>query len=994
MNNIDIPLHQEDNIVLSDNFDFSQSIFDLEEPNFPSLCNDFLTPSDFIKQKLSNFLNLFKIGHVNARSIPKHLHEVDKTIHEADLDALGASETFISGNTPKSSFEIPGYNFFHVDRNMTCRGGVGVYIRAQYPAKLIKLPTDLVQPEMIFVEVTVGAVKMAVGVVYKSPLIPYSVFAAIHENIAFITSKYDHCVILGDFNIDHLKVDSSPLKFFQSYFTEPFAFTQIIDEPTRITNSSSTLIDLILTSNPENVKAHGVVDTPGISDHCLTFMAYSLKKPKFKAKMVTRRDFRNFDEKAFVKDMETAPWGNILVVDENDIDNKVTIFENIHREIIDKHAPFRTFRVTRPATPWFNDEIKKLMDDRDKYKNKFNQDKKPETEEIYKILRNNVCQAIRREKIKTFNSKINTKIKDSKQFHAALKNFGIVESGCNNSNCNIDPNLLNSSFVKHNNSKINEDLVTDEVNEILKKSTRPTFSFTEVNENQVIKAVRSIKTNACGIDCISAFFLKLGIEHSVYAFTNIINTSILCKKFPTRWKNALVIPLPKVNNPASVSDYRPISLLSVFSKVIEKLIAKQMIEYLKDTNYFDSLQSAYKPSHSTITALLNVTDDIYECLENSELVFLVLLDYSKAFDCANHRLILAKLKAAGFRSDSLDWISSYLDGRHQKVTTSEGESNWSGVLNGVPQGSVLGPLLFTVLVSDLRDSIKRGRYHMYADDTQLYYSCKPENANNTISEINSDLNRISCFSKTNCLKLNAGKSKFMIIGSRQNLKKLKNIQLDQIRIDNNIIEREYEAKNLGIVFDEELNWVRQVNLSISKAYGKLKHGFRFKNFLSESSKLKLVETYILCHFNYGDVILQNLSEQLKNKIQKLQNRCVRFTYGLRKYDHISSFIKNKNILNMESRRLLHNLTMMFKIKKIMAPLYLCKRIKTHSDTHNYLTRNRLNIAPPHARSKIRSNSFFISVSKKFNELSRHIDVNNISLHTFKLKCKKHILNNQ
>ena len=193
---------------------------------------------------------------------------------------------------------------------------------------------NLVQPEMIFVEITIGVVKMVVGVIYKSPLIPYSVFAAIHENIAFVTSKYEHCIILGDMNIDHLKVDSSALKFFNSYLTEPFALSQIVDKPTRITNTSSTLIDLMLTTNVNNVKVHGVVDTPGISDHCLTFMAYSLKKPKFKAKMVTRRDFRNFDEQKFERDMEKAPWGNILAVADDDIDNKVTIFENIHAGII------------------------------------------------------------------------------------------------------------------------------------------------------------------------------------------------------------------------------------------------------------------------------------------------------------------------------------------------------------------------------------------------------------------------------------------------------------------------------------------------------------------------------------------------------------------------------------------------------------------------------------------------------------------------------------
>ena len=232
-------------------------------------------------------------------------------------------------------------------------------------------------------------------------------------------------------------------------------------------------------------------------------------------------------------------------------------------------------------------------------------------------------------------------------------------------------------------------------------------------------------------------------------------------------------PLPKISNPAIASDYRPISLLSTFSKVIEKISAKQMIEYLKITGYLDNLQSAYKQSHSTITALLNVTDDIYEALEDTELTFLILLDYSKAFDCANHRLILAKLQSAGFKNDSLSWIKSYLTDRSQKVVTGSAESGWENVINGVPQGSVLGPLLFTVLVSDISSAIRRGRYHLYADDTQLYYTCKVEDANDTITKINEDLSNIFNYSKRNCLKLNAGKSKFIIIGSRPNLKNCK-----------------------------------------------------------------------------------------------------------------------------------------------------------------------------------------------------------------------------
>ena len=419
MNNNTELLHQGDDLVLTEEFNFSESIFDLGETTIPSLNGDFSTVADQINLKLKNYGNLLKLAHINARSIPKHVHEIDKILQDCSdrevcIDILGSCETFISPNTPESTYKIPGYNITHVDRDVSCRGGVALYVSEKLDFKPIKLPVKLVQPEMVFIEVTVGKIKVAVGCIYKSPLIPYSVFASIHENLVSVTSRYEHVIIMGDMNIDLLKPTLPGPKFFTSYVTEPFALTQVIDEPTRITSHSNTLIDLMLTSTPENVKAHGVVDTPGISDHCLTFMAYSIKKPKFKPKMLTRRDFRNFDSEKYKDDMSNAPWGNINAVDEDDVDNKVTILENIHKDIIDRHAPLRTFRVTRPATPWLTDEIRKLMDERDRYKNKFNADKKAETEVLFKDLRNKVTHAIRQSKIKVFNEKINTKFKNPK----------------------------------------------------------------------------------------------------------------------------------------------------------------------------------------------------------------------------------------------------------------------------------------------------------------------------------------------------------------------------------------------------------------------------------------------------------------------------------------------------------------------------------------------------------------------------------------------------
>ena len=621
------------------------------------------------------------------------------------------------------------------------------------------------------------------------------------------------------------------------------------------------------------------------------------------------------------------------------------------------------------------------------------------TENIYHQLRNQVTHAIRKSKIAVFDEKINKKLKQPKQFHHALRTHNVVDAKTSSlTPIKILPNVLNQAFLSNNNAVLDEQKLQAEITKInaKPKTLEAQFKFSEITGLDVKKTVKTIKTNACGVDDISAFFIKLSIEHTADILADIINASFVTKFFPSRWKEAIVKPIPKVANPTQASDYRPISLLPAFSKISEKIAAKQMSEFLKEHKLLDKLQSAYRNSHSTTTALLTVTDDIFKAIDESEVVLLTLLDYSKAFDTANHKLIIAKLKHFGFHNDALDWVISYLSNRKQKVRT-DTDSQWEFIQNGVPQGSILGPLLFTVLVSDISENITTGNYHTYADDLQLILTFKPAEAVNAFNTANTVLSNVANYSNNNFLKLNTDKTKYITIGSQHNLKSLSDQVLPPLKLNGDILERKDSVKNLGVIFDENMFWTNHINGIVGKAYGRLKQAYKFRKFLSLESRFNVIETYILSLFNYGDVLFLNISGRLSNKIQRVQNSCMRYVFGLRKYDHISSSYEKNKTLNMENRRKLHALILMHKISTGVAPEYLSEKIVRHHDLHDYNTRGRENIAVQRVNTSIRSNTFFISTSKLYNDLIPIFNENiptGLPVSSFKKKCKTFLTNQQ
>ena len=970
----------------------------LEEPIFDRGFFNPNIPVNKINSDLANFKNNFTVAHINARSLCKNIEELREIIDKTSFDAVAISETWLTQHSPRSRFLLNGFTIFRNDRKNKRGGGVLWYIRDHYHAKLIKTPTSLAIPEMLWIEVTSAGKKIALGCLYKAPKIPYGVFANLYDCLLSIYVQYDHTILVGDFNTNMLNLNAYNSKMLLDSFIEPFSLKQLVKEPTRITQTSRTLIDLIFVTKPENALFSGVCDAPGVSDHCFTYVAYSLKKEKFKPYTVTKRDFKNVNWESFNRDVEYAPWENIFCV--GNINEKVTILESYMNDILDKHAPFKSFVVKKPNyTPWIGKNIRHLMNIRDSLKDEFNVTGDSTKFDLYKVFRNKVTSARRQAQKQMFNETINKSAGNSKKFYDAAKMLRIINSDNNNSSFRFSAESLNNAFVSNNNADIDDSLIDEHIKHMYEKNPPciHKFDFESVCERDVIKVVKSLKSNSVGVDNLNAFTIKLFIDRISSVLTHIINISFETDIFPDRWKFALIKPIPKINCPLKESDYRPISLLCTLSKVLEKLAARQINSYLEKHNLFDPNQSAYKRFFGCNTALLKITDDILDNIDDSELTLLILLDFSKAFDTINHRLLLEKLSILGFSNKAQNWVNSYLKGRFQKVVANNDCSPFVGIKNGVPQGSILGPLLFNILVSNVRQFVEFSSSHGYADDIQLKINTKVDEVNEAIHKVNKDLDSISTYCKNNALKINESKCYFIAIGTKPGIKKLDNILLDEVLINNKTIKRVKSIRNLGLTFDEILSWRRHVNNMIGSAIAKFKDLNKLKKFLNADSKKILANSLILSYFNFCDMVYMNIDMYLKKRIQKIQNLCLRFIFDIKKREHWSSqeYRKKINWLSMSDRRTLNGLSLLFKIINGQAPDYLKDMFTFISEISDRSTRSYPNNIwiPNEHMSAIHRKSFRFSIPQIWNNLPESIK-NCKSLHTFKKHIKTSLLNDE
>ena len=542
------------------------------------------------------------------------------------------------------------------------------------------------------------------------------------------------------------------------------------------------------------------------------------------------------------------------------------------------------------------------------------------------------------------------------------------------------PDTFNDYFTNIGPSLANRTHSEVPFSSFLPNATDNIFSLHQINESDILKLINNSRDSAPGYDHIPMWLIKRAASTLVPIITHIINLSISTGVFPHALKLAKVTPIHKSGDLINKVNFRPVSVLISLSKLFERIIYTQLMEFLTDNNILTPSQYGFRPKRSTELALVSFTKYVLDAFDNNDFVLSVFLDLSKAFDTVDHEILLSKLHHYGIRGTAHDWFSSYLSNRRQYVHVNGQSSAIQTVVCGVPQGSIIGPLLFILYINDLCRSSNTLKYILYADDTAVF--TKGNNINALIMNINKELVKVSNWLASNKLTLNTSKTHFIIF---HRYKKFM-YPLSPVIINNEMLCETTETKFLGVTVEQHLHWrphIESAKATIAKQCGIL---YLVRSSLDQQSLLLMYYTLIYPRLTYCLAVWGGASSTALNRLVIAQKRVVRNLAGLRRRDHTHDTFKTLKILKFRDIITLTNATFVY------------KALHAHIDCENYFrsqvnpfpTRNQANLTLPLVRSSQSQSHIRYRGVNTYNQQPSEIK-NKHSLYSFKMSVKSKLL---
>ena len=517
------------------------------------------------------------------------------------------------------------------------------------------------------------------------------------------------------------------------------------------------------------------------------------------------------------------------------------------------------------------------------------------------------------------------------------------------------------------------------------------FNIPLIQREKVLKFLSNTDmSKATGTDMIGPRLLKLAAPYIVDEICFICNHSITNSVFPSKWKDAKVAPLHKSGPHEELNNYRPISVLPILSKVLEKHVHDSLSNFLHQHELLYRTQSGFRAGHSCETALVNMVDSWLNAIDNSKLIGIVLVDFKKAFDLVDHQILKNKLKVYGINDEALRWFDNYLSNRRQQVMINNCKSNFQSISCGVPQGSILGPLLFLLFINDLPLYTRNVHTDLYADDTTLYDM--QDSMKQIENNLQSALNNLHVWCKENGMILNSSKTKVMLVTSSQKRQRLERDVLD-LKFNNDTLNSISNDKILGVFVDNNLAWTDHTKHLTKKIASNIWLLSKIKRYLSKDHRVQFYKSYIQPHIDFCSIVWGSSSESNKLKIFKLQNRACKVILDYNVND-LSEDMKSLKIMSIYDRLYLRKAKFMFKVYSNEVPSYISENFSLRSNVNTSIHLRSMSagcFVPPKPRTEYFKHSMRYSGCLVWNNLPDEVR-NAPTIDSFHNRCLKWLVN--
>ena len=644
------------------------------------------------------------------------------------------------------------------------------------------LPYGSADLELLAVSLSRNNFQLCLCVFYRPPSSPSSIFDTLCETLLSVPHSYfSNFVILGDFNVN-FDVSHHFYTHLSDFMTS-FSLSQVVTSPTHFSHCGHpSLIDLVFVSNLSHFSTCSIIPQLANSDHlglCVTMRCQHMSYYPTCRRQVWRYKHANFERaNELLCDIEIED-----IIDPYNIQDSWSCFKTTFLDIMEQCIP-RAILPCRKNLPWMNKEIIQLIRKRNLYFRKAHRSGNDGDRMIFKKLRNTVVAKLRHNKKAFF---VRMHPHSQKEFWKLVKilnpkgnTLPTLVTATTTATSNLDKaNLLNSAFMKNFNYSV-PGLLTDDSFNIVPHTCPSDLLCTEDEVYGLLSTLDVTKAN--GHDDISAIMLKETAVSITPVITKLFNASIWFGEIPDEWKVARITPIPKGGNASDPGNYRSISLLSILSKLLEKHVQNLLVKHFEEHCPLSVQQWGFTPGKSTTGALLAATNHWFSLLDQGYDICAVFFDYSKAFDMVPHSILLQKLRSYNVNPHILRWLANYLSSRLQYVCVNGASSNTLPVSSGVPQGSILGPLLFIIYINDISTvPLSAGSMLLYADDSMLYH---PINGPEDYHHLQEDINRLCTWTNDNFLKYNSNKCKYMVISrKKQSLVPCTPLRVNQIAME-------------------------------------------------------------------------------------------------------------------------------------------------------------------------------------------------------------------